>query len=231
MRVLLIEDDIALAKAIELSIAAEGIISDISTLGVDGIEFSKLYQYSLIILDLMLPDINGYEVLRRIRGAQIDVPILILSGLDTPEEKIKGLSCGADDYLSKPFDRGELIARLKAVVRRSQGQYESAIKAHNLIVDTSNHTTKLEGKPLHLTSKEQDILEILITRKGKILTKEYLMHQLYDDSFEPDVKIIDVFVCKLRKKLYDASGGLNYIETIWGRGYSFKEPSEMAANN
>jgi two-component system cell cycle response regulator CtrA len=173
----------------------------------------------------MLPDINGYEVLRQIRSAKINIPVLILSGLDTPEEKIKGLGAGADDYLSKPFNRGELMARVRAIIRRSEGQYDSTIKVHELMVDTQGHMTKTKDKIIHLTSKEQYILEILIARRGKVITKEYIMNQLYDADNEPDPKIIDVFVCKLRKKLADCTGGFNYIETIWGRGYAFKEPA------
>src|SRR6185312_3281799 len=127
MRVLLVEDDSSTAKAIELSLASEGIICDTAELGEEGLEIGKIYDYDIIILDLMLPDIDGYEVLLRLRSAKVQVPILILSGLSGSDQKIKGLGFGADDYLTKPFNRGELIARIQAIVRRSKGHAESTI--------------------------------------------------------------------------------------------------------
>src|SRR6201991_2106575 len=128
MRVLLVEDDSSTAKAIELSLASEGIICDTTQLGEDGLEIGKLYDYDIIILDLVLPDIDGYEVLRRFRAARVRTPILILSGLSELDHKLKGLGFGADDYLTKPFDKRELVARINAVVRRAKGHSQSIIK-------------------------------------------------------------------------------------------------------
>ena len=229
MRVLLVEDDPSTAKAIELSLASEGIICDTAELGEEGLEIGKIYDYDIIILDLMLPNIDGYEVLRRFRAAHITTPILILSGLSGPDQKIKGLGYGADDYLTKPFNKGELIARIQAVVRRSKGHSESLIRTGTLAINLDTRSVEVDGKALHLTSKEYAILELLSLRKGSTLTKEMFLNHLYGGIDEPELKIIDVFVCKLRKKLQEASGGHNFIETVWGRGYVLKDPQEIKA--
>ncbi len=229
MRVLLVEDDPSTAKAIELSLASEGIICDTTQLGEEGLEIGRLYDYDIIILDLILPDIDGYEVLRRFRAAKVTTPILILSGLSGPDQKIKGLGYGADDYLTKPFNKGELIARIQAIVRRSKGHSESIIRTGKLMVNLDTRSVEVDSKPVHLTSKEYAILELLSLRKGSTLTKEMFLNHLYGGIDEPELKIIDVFVCKLRKKLSDSSGGENYIETVWGRGYVLKEPDASLA--
>src|ERR1700742_3367277 len=234
MRVLLVEDDSSTAKAIELSLASEGIICDTTQLGEEGLEIGKLYDYDIIILDLMLPDIDGYEVLRRFRAARVTTPILILSGLSGPDQEIKGLGYGADDYLTKPFNKGELIARIQAIVRRSKGHSESVIRTGKLSVNLDTRSVEVDSKPLHLTSKEYGIIELLSLRKGTTLTKEMFLNHLYGGMDEPEVKIIDVFICKLRKKLQDVTGGDNYIETVWGRGYVLRDPEaagKAAAND
>jgi two-component system cell cycle response regulator CtrA len=228
MRVLLVEDDAGVAQSIELMLKSGGFVVDTAGLGEDGIEIGKLYDYDLIILDLMLPDIDGYEVLRRLRAAKVNTPILILSGLNELDNKIKGLGFGADDYLTKPFDKRELIARIQAIVRRSKGHSESLIKTGKLSINLDTHTVEVGGQPLHLTGKEYGILELLSLRKGTTLTKEMFLNHLYGGMDEPELKIIDVFVCKLRKKLSTATGGENYIETVWGRGYVLRDPSEIA---
>ena len=224
MRVLLVEDDSATAKTIELMLKAEGFVCDITDLGEDGLEIGKLYDYDIIVLDLMLPDIDGYEVLRRLRSARVETPILILSGLSELDAKIKGLGIGADDYLTKPFDKRELIARIQAIVRRSRGHSESVINTGRLTVNLDSRTAEVDSQPLHLTGKEYAILELLSLRKGTTLTKEMFLNHLYGGMDEPEVKIIDVFICKLRKKLSTATGGQNYIETVWGRGYVLRDP-------
>ncbi|SNR99898.1 two-component system, cell cycle response regulator CtrA [Tistlia consotensis] len=226
MRVLVVEDDAALAKSIELMLRSDSYVCDVTDLGEDGLEIGKLYDYDIIILDLMLPDIDGYEVLRRLRQARVKTPILILSGLSGLDDKIKGLGFGADDYLTKPFDKRELIARLQAVVRRSKGHSDSVILTGKLSVNLDARTVEVEGQPIHLTGKEYGILELLSLRKGTTLTKEMFLNHLYGGIDEPELKIIDVFVCKLRKKLSMATGGENYIETVWGRGYVLRDPNE-----
>jgi two-component system, cell cycle response regulator CtrA len=229
MRVLLVEDDSNTAQSIELMLKSEGFIVDSTDLGEDGLEIGKLYDYDIILLDLMLPDIDGYEVLRRLRSARVNTPILILSGLSELDSKIKGLGFGADDYLTKPFDRRELIARIQAIVRRSKGHSDSIIRTGKLSVNLDARTVEVESQPLHLTGKEYGILELLSLRKGTTLTKEMFLNHLYGGMDEPELKIIDVFVCKLRKKLGAATGGDNYIETVWGRGYVLRDPIEAPA--
>ena len=230
MRVLLVEDDTTTSKSIEMMLRSDGYVCDTTDMGEDGLEIGKLYDYDIIILDLMLPDIDGYEVLRRLRAAHVKTPILILSGLTSLDEKIKGLGFGADDYLTKPFDKRELVARLQAIVRRSKGHSESVIRTGKLAVNLDARTVEAEGKPVHLTGKEYGILELLSLRKGTTLTKEMFLNHLYGGIDEPELKIIDVFVCKLRKKLAQATDGDNYIETVWGRGYVLRDPrSEMMA--
>ena len=228
MRVLLVEDDSATAQSIERMLRSENYVCDTTDLGEDGLEIGKLYDYDIIILDLMLPDIDGYEVLRRMRQARIETPTLILSGLDGLDDKIRGLGVGADDYLTKPFDKRELIARIQAIVRRSKGHSQSIIQTGKLKVNLDARTVEVDGQPLHLTGKEYGILELLSLRKGTTLTKEMFLNHLYGGMDEPELKIIDVFVCKLRKKLAAATGGENYIETVWGRGYMLRDPDSAA---
>ena len=224
MRVLLVEDDSNTAQSIELMLKSENFIVDSTDLGEDGLEIGKLYDYDIILLDLMLPDIDGYEVLRRLRQARVNTPILILSGLSELDNKIKGLGFGADDYLTKPFDKRELIARIQAIVRRSKGHSDSVIKTGKLSVNLDTRVVEVESQPLHLTGKEYGILELLSLRKGTTLTKEMFLNHLYGGMDEPELKIIDVFICKLRKKLQAATGGQHYIETVWGRGYVLRDP-------
>jgi two-component system cell cycle response regulator CtrA len=224
MRVLLVEDDPATAQSIEMMLRSESYVCDVTDMGEDGLEIGKLYDYDIIVLDLMLPDMDGYEVLRRLRAARVKTPVLVLSGLNGMDNKIKGLSVGADDYLTKPFDKRELIARIQAIVRRSRGHSESIIKTGKLTINLDTRTVEVNGQPLHLTGKEYGILGLLSLRKGTTLTKEMFLNHLYGGMDEPELKIIDVFVCKLRKKLTAATGGDNYIETVWGRGYVLRDP-------
>jgi two-component system cell cycle response regulator CtrA len=224
MRILLVEDDSSTAKSIELMLKSENFVVDSTDLGEDGLEIGKLYDYDLMILDLMLPDIDGYEVLRRLRSARVTTPVLILSGLTEPDSKVKGLGFGADDYLTKPFDKAELVARIHAIVRRSKGHSESVIRTGKLTVNLDTRTVEVNSQPLHLTGKEYGILELLSLRKGTTLTKEMFLNHLYGGMDEPELKIIDVFICKLRKKLTTATNGENYIETVWGRGYVLRDP-------
>ncbi|HYL33596.1 MAG TPA: response regulator transcription factor [Stellaceae bacterium] len=224
MRVLLIEDDATVADSIEMILKAEGFVCDVTDLGEDGLEIGKLYDYDIIVLDLMLPDIDGYEVLRRLRAARVRTPVLILSALNGLDNRVKGLGVGADDFLGKPFDRRELIARIQAIVRRAKGHSESVIRTGKLTVNLDTRTAEVNGTPINLTGKEYSILELLTLRKGSPLTKEMFLNHLYGGMDEPESKIIDVFICKLRKKLIDATGE-NYIETVWGRGHMLREPS------
>ena len=227
MRVLLVEDDPATSKSIEMMLASANLNVYATDLGEEGIDLAKLYDYDIILLDLNLPDMTGHEVLRQLRLAKIDTPILILSGLDDTDSKIKGFGFGADDYLTKPFHRDELVARIHAIVRRSKGHAQSVIETGLIRVNLDAKTVDVNGAAMHLTGKEYQMLELLSLRKGTTLTKEMFLNHLYGGMDEPELKIIDVFICKLRKKLSKGMHGENYIETVWGRGYVLRDPVEV----
>ena len=227
MRVLLIEDDSAMARSIELMLRSEGLNVYTTDLGEEGIDLGKLYDYDIIVLDLQLPDMSGFEVLKALRVAKVQTPVLILSGNAIVEAKVKALGFGADDYMTKPFHKDELVARIQAVVRRSKGHSQSVITTGKLTVNLDAKTVEVDGARVHLTGKEYQMLELLSLRKGTTLTKEMFLNHLYGGMDEPELKIIDVFICKLRKKLANASEGRNFIETVWGRGYVLREPHDL----
>ena len=224
MRILLVEDDPTTSRSIELMLTHANLNVYCTDMGEDGVDLAKLYDYDLILLDLNLPDMSGHEVLRQIRQARVETPILILSGSDDTENKLKGFGFGADDYMTKPFHREELVARIHAIIRRSKGHSQSVIHTGRISVNLDAKTVEVEGKSVHLTGKEYQMLELLSLRKGTTLTKEMFLNHLYGGMDEPELKIIDVFICKLRKKLAEATGGANYIETVWGRGYVLRDP-------
>ncbi len=227
MRVLLIEDDSATAQSIELMLKSESFNVYTTDLGEEGVDLGKLYDYDIILLDLNLPDMSGYEVLKMLRLSKVKTPILILSGNSGIEDKVRGLGVGADDYMTKPFHKDELVARIHAIVRRSKGHAQSVIQTGDLKVNLDTKTVEVNGQRVHLTGKEYQMLELLSLRKGTTLTKEMFLNHLYGGMDEPELKIIDVFICKLRKKLAASTGGDNYIETVWGRGYVLRDPEDM----
>ncbi len=229
MRVLLVEDDPTTSKSIEMMLTHADLNVYTTDLGEEGVDLGKLYDYDLILLDLNLPDMTGHEVLRQLRMARVNTPILILSGQDDTENKLKGFGFGADDYLTKPFHRDELVARIHAIIRRSKGHSQSKIRTGRVTVNLDDKTVDVDGRTVHLTGKEYQMLELLSLRKGTTLTKEMFLNHLYGGMDEPELKIIDVFICKLRKKLSQATDGENYIETVWGRGYVLRDPEPVAA--
>ncbi|MFT4074304.1 MAG: response regulator transcription factor [Asticcacaulis sp.] len=229
MRVLLIEDDSATAQSIELMLKSEGFNVYTTDLGEEGVDLGKIYDYDLILLDLSLPDMSGLEVLRQLRVGKINTPIMILSGTSEIDTKVKTLGSGADDYMTKPFHKDELIARIHAVVRRSKGHAQSVIRTGDIVVNLDAKTVEVSGNRVHLTGKEYEMLELLSLRKGTTLTKEMFLNHLYGGMDEPELKIIDVFICKLRKKLAVAADGNHYIETVWGRGYVLRDPHEQGS--
>ncbi|AAK24997.1 DNA-binding response regulator [Caulobacter vibrioides] len=227
MRVLLIEDDSATAQTIELMLKSEGFNVYTTDLGEEGVDLGKIYDYDLILLDLNLPDMSGIDVLRTLRVAKINTPIMILSGSSEIDTKVKTFAGGADDYMTKPFHKDEMIARIHAVVRRSKGHAQSVIKTGDIVVNLDAKTVEVNGNRVHLTGKEYQMLELLSLRKGTTLTKEMFLNHLYGGMDEPELKIIDVFICKLRKKLAASAHGKHHIETVWGRGYVLRDPNEQ----
>lgn len=227
MRVLLVEDDPTTAKTIEMMLTHANFNVFSTDIGEDAIDLAKLYDYDLILLDLNLPDMSGHEVLRQLRAARIETPTLILSGEQATESKLRGFGSGADDYLTKPFHREELVARIHAIIRRSKGHAQSVISTGRINVNLDAKTVDVGGTPVHLTGKEYQMFELLSLRKGTTLTKEMFLNHLYGGMDEPELKIIDVFICKLRKKLAQANAGESHIDTVWGRGYVLRDPESM----
>ena len=226
MRVLVIEDDISTSQSIEFMLKSENFVVNATDLGKEGIDLGQIRDYDIILLDLNLPDMSGFEVLRSLRESKVKTPTLILSGLAGIEDRVKGLGFGADDYMTKPFHKDELVARIHAIVRRSKAYGPLVIRSGGLVVNLDAKKAEINGAHVHLTSKEYQILELLILRKGATQTKEMILNHLYGGKDEPDLKIIDVFICKLRKKLAAVSSGGNYIETVWGRGYVLRSPAD-----
>jgi two-component system, cell cycle response regulator CtrA len=224
MRVLLVEDEAVAARGITLMLKAAGAVVDQTDGGEDALELLRHYEYDIVVLDLALPDIEGFEVVRRMRISRNDTPVLVLSGLTMPQARVKALSLGADDFIIKPFDKAELLARMQAIVRRGKGFSQPTVRLGRLELNLDSREVTVDGRKVHLTGKEYSILELLVLRKGMVLTKEAFLNHLYGGMDEPEVKIIDVFVCKLRKKLARA-GADGIIGTIWGRGYMIREPA------
>jgi two-component system cell cycle response regulator CtrA len=225
MRVLLIEDDRAMARAVELMLDEAGFEHETAGTGEIALEYARTYEFDVVMLDLTLPDFHGHEVLKRLRMLRINTPVLILSGDSETGTKVTGFGAGADDYVTKPFDKAELMARIHALVRRSQGHAQSVIVTGPVAIDLAARTVEVNGRRVGLTGKEYAILEMLSLRKGMTLTKEMFLTHLYGGRDEPELKIIDVFICKLRKKLHQAGAPASgCIETVWGRGYSLRDP-------
>jgi len=225
MRVLLVEDDLTVSRGIVAMLKSASMIVEAVDTGEEAMELARLYDYDIVILDLVLPDMEGYEVVRRLRAARVETPVLILSGLTRPQAKVKGFGVGADDFITKPFDSQELLARIQAVVRRTKGFAQPSLTVGPLTLNLGSREVLVAGRPVHLTGKEYAILELLTLRKGVVMTKEAFLNHLYGGMDEPEVKIIDVFICKLRKKLAQA-GADSLIGTVWGRGYVMRDPQQ-----
>jgi two-component system cell cycle response regulator CtrA len=219
MRALLIESDHAATRSIEAMLGREGIYMNGADTGEDGIDQCRHYDYDIVILNLRFPNMNGLDVIRALRKAQIRIPILVLSATTAIESRVNALDAGADDYLTMPFHESELVARIRALVRRSCGHSDPAITTGKLTVDLASRTAAVNGITLMLTNKEYQILELLALRRGTTLNAEKLINHIYADGEGPESPTVELFICRLRKKLADATGGDRCIETIKRRGY------------
>ncbi|MDB5428173.1 MAG: chemotaxis protein CheY [Phenylobacterium sp.] len=228
MHILLVEDNPVAAKSIELKLTAEGHNVFATELGEDAIELADLYDYDVVLLDLELADMTGLEVLRAIRLNKVRTPVIVVTATGDVDTKVKALSAGADDFITKPFHKAEMAARINAVVRRSRGHSQSIIRTGAIALNIDTRSAEVSGVPVHLTPSEYKVLELLSLRKNTVLTKEMCLNHLYNGLNEPEVKIIDVFVCKLRKKLAHATQGASAIETVWGGGYMLRDAPAQA---
>jgi two-component system cell cycle response regulator CtrA len=232
MNLLLAEDDALLADALQQQLAKASFQVEWAENGAVAEYLLRKQDFDIAILDLGLPMVDGLTVLKRVREAGRTLPILVLTALDALEHRVAGLQAGADDYLTKPFDKRELMARIQAIVRRSKGHSQSVIKTGPITVNLDQRTVEVDQKQLDLTAKEYGIIELLSLRKGSTLTKEMFLNHLYGGMDEPEVKIIDVFICKLRKKIDKISPeGGGCIETVWGRGYVLRDPNGGVTSN
>ncbi|MFN3370775.1 MAG: response regulator transcription factor [Sphingomonadaceae bacterium] len=218
-RLLLVEDDRLLSDALSRMLEMAGFTVYVTAYGEDALDLARAYRFDVVVLDLSLPDIPGQQVLQQLHQMRAETPVIILSGESGLEAKIANLREGADDYITKPFHRDELMMRIHAVLRRSRAAAPTEIAIGPLTLDLVAHRALVNGLPVPLTGKEYACLEFLATRRGMTVTKEMFLAHLYGGRDEPEMKIIDVFICKLRRKLAEA-GAPPVIETVWGRGYT-----------
>lgn len=218
-RLLLVEDDRLLSDALSRMLEMSGFTVYVTGYGVDALDLARAYKFDVVVLDLSLPDMGGQQVLQQLHQMRPDTPVIILSGEAGLESKIENFLEGADDYITKPFHRDELLVRIHAVLRRSRSSAPSEVEIGSLMLDLVAHRATVDGNLVALTGKEYACLEFLATRRGMTVTKEMFLSHLYGGRDEPEMKIIDVFICKLRRKLNEA-GAPKVIETVWGRGYT-----------
>jgi DNA-binding response OmpR family regulator len=221
--ILIIEDDISLCETVQLYIEREGWRCLVANNGRDGTTQIQRFCPDLTILDIMLPDINGFQVCQQIRELRYFAPILILTARADEGDRLQGLSIGADDYLTKPFSAKELVARVKALLRRAYDpNYHDMKRTHGVVVDSEQRYALLNGELLNLRGKEFDLLAQLIKFPGRAYTREQLLEQIWGHDFEGDIRVVDVYIRKLREKLELDPSRPKYIQTVWGVGYRFK---------
>lgn len=221
MRVLVVEDEAALRESVAARLRDDGFTVDEAGDGEEGLYFGQEYNPDVAIIDLGLPKLPGMDLIRRLREDGQDFPILILTARGRWEEKVDGLSAGADDYVVKPFHMEELLARLQALLRRTGGWASPVLRSGPVALDTRSQVVTLDDQPVELTAYEYRVLECLLLRPGEVLSKAELTDRLYEQDFERDSNVIEVFVGRLRRKL-DPDGSLTPIETLRGRGYRWR---------
>jgi two-component system cell cycle response regulator CtrA len=223
MHILLVEDNESTARSVQLILSGLGHNVTHTASGEESVELTEIYDYDVVLMDIDLEDISGIEALRELRLKKNATPVIILSGTTDVDTKVGALAAGADDYMTKPFHKAELSARLTAVVRRSRGHTDSIIRTGAIALNLNTRSAEVAGQQIHLTPSEYKMLELLSLRKNTVLTKEACLNHLYNGLSEPEAKIIDVFICKLRKKIATAAGGDSQIETVWGGGYMLRD--------
>ena len=227
MRVLVVDAVCPSSQALAQLLRSNGVIVDQIGQGEEAINLAKHYDYDLVLTDVVLPDIDGYELIRRLRAARIDTPVILQADHLRSQNRIKAFALGADDVVTKPCDHTELYARMQAIVRRNKGYSQPSLRCGPLQINLDSRDALISGRPVHVTAKEYAILELLVLRKGMVLTKDMFLNHLYGGIDEPEAKIIDVFICKLRRKLAEA-GAPDVIGTVWGRGYTVRDPGSHA---
>ncbi len=218
MRILIIEDDEILANTLKEGLSEEGYAVDVAYTGDDGLYMAETMPYDVILLDLMLPEIDGFTILERLRKEGIDIPVLILTAKDSIDDKVEGLDRGADDYITKPFEFSELLARIRALIRRASGNRNPIIKVRDITIDTASHEVYKNGERIPLSTKEYNILLYLVANRGKVITRDELMEHIYDWEKSIESNVIDVYINFLRKKL-----SKDLIETVRGAGYIIRK--------
>lgn len=226
MRVLLADGDVSFVNNFMFVLREGGYTVDCVKTEDEILEYARLYDYDLIVLDLILKQGDGIGALHRLRTSGYKTPVIVASVLGEMETKVEALNMGADDFLQKPFHMREFMARAQAVTRRSQGHAASSIDVGRLQIDLRRGIALVDRKPLDLTNKEYAVLELMATRKGMLITKQLFLNHLYNGPDEPEPKVLDVFICRLRKKISLFAGGDNFIHTVWGRGYVLRDPME-----
>jgi two-component system cell cycle response regulator CtrA len=225
MRALLIDADADDGLALARTLTAEGIRCETAELGEDGIQLAEQYDFDVILLDPTVCDDEGTGVLRRLRTAGTEAPIVAILTAATVDKTLQAFAMGADDCVARSRDARELVARIRALVRRAKGHADARISIGSLSIDVSACTVEADGDPLHLTAKEYQLLELLTLRRGKMVSRESISDHLYGGMRGPESKVIDVFVCNLRKKLASACRGQQFIHCDRGRGYVLRSPS------
>lgn len=229
MRILVVGADTAATKTIQTMLTDAALPSETAARGDEAIDLATLYDYDLMVLDLGIKDMTGTDVLQKLRADRNPIPVLCLSGGGSLSDKVDALNSGADDVLSKPFHRDEIVARANALVRRSRGHASSTVEAGDLTVDLDAQHVLYHGERVRLTRREYQMVEALVLRQGTTLSKEMLLARLYGGMDAPEIKVIDVFVCKIRKKFSAIREGDGPIETVWGRGYCLPHAEDARA--
>ena len=224
MRVLLADKDKAFCQGLSFFLKSKKAIVDLVYSAEDAEEMVHLYEYDAIISGLLFSDKSGTELLKRLRNNGVNTPFIVLSAVSSVAKKIECFDLGADDYITRPCDKNELVARLRAIVRRSRGYGQAIVNVGEMTLNLGTKVVKIGNKTLNLTGKEYALLELLALRKGMIVSKEQFLNHLYGGTDEePEMKIIDVFLCRIRTKIKRLSGGKDYVQTVWGRGYILQE--------